>query len=270
MAVGSKSLMAMIPVMPPFLGKVPRSMMHTKGFSLMEMAVVLMILGTLLGGVLVAVSQTTENTRRSNALAQLRQIEDALYGYAQTVGELPCPANDAGTPGEEDDDGSGGCNLYYGFVPYSTLGIYGSINSDGLMVDPWQNPYRYAVDDGDIYTDSTELRTRYNAGTAVNTMLHICKTDSATTSCDSGETIAETIPLIVLSMGADWANCPDADAPFETENACEATSTNLNLQIPADEVFVKADYVEDVYDDQLIWLSPYLLFNKMISAGQLP
>ena len=48
------------------------------GFSLIEMAMVLVIIGTLMGGVLVAVSQTTENSRRATARNQLREIETAL------------------------------------------------------------------------------------------------------------------------------------------------------------------------------------------------
>jgi hypothetical protein len=40
--------------------------------------------------------------------------------------------------------------------------------------------------------------------------------------------------------------------------------------IATDNQFVSTDYAEDLFDDQLIWLSPYVLFNRMISAGRLP
>lgn len=80
----------------------PRHNGTHRGFSLIEMAVVLLILGTLMSGVLVAVTQTTESNRRSNARTQLRTIEEALYGYAQAFGSLPCPAS-VTSAGAEDD-----------------------------------------------------------------------------------------------------------------------------------------------------------------------
>src|SRR5688500_2018312 len=115
---------------------------YEKGFSLIEMAMVLMIIGTLMGGILVAVSQTTENSRRATARNQLREVETALYGFAQLNGRLPCPAlHDSN--GIEDPDGGGGCTRSNGFVPSATLNLNGAVNADGLLLDPWGNPLRY-------------------------------------------------------------------------------------------------------------------------------
>jgi hypothetical protein len=65
-------------------------------------------------------------------------------------------------------------------------------------------------------------------------------------------------------MGADWATFTSAD---EVENA---EGTLGIYAIATDNQFVSTDYAEDLFDDQLIWLSPYVLFNRMISAGRLP
>jgi len=53
------------------------------GFSLIEMAIVLTILGALLSGLLVALGQSTENSRRIEARNELRDFSEALYGFAQ-------------------------------------------------------------------------------------------------------------------------------------------------------------------------------------------
>src|SRR5690606_34494536 len=104
---------------------------------------VLMIVGILMSGVIMAVSDTMVGARRSATLAQLRQIEDALYGFAQSQGRLPCPATpasngyEAGTPGA--------CSQNDGFIPNATLGLYGQVDANGVLVDSWQNPMRYAV-----------------------------------------------------------------------------------------------------------------------------
>lgn len=243
-----------------------------RGFSLMEMAVVLMIVGTMMSGVLVAISQTTENSRRSTAITELRRIEDALYGFAQTNGRLPCPAT-AASGGDESPAGGGDCTAWHGFIPASTLGLFGDVNADGLLLDPWQNPYRYSVASTDLtngraFTSTAGMDELYQSAATVlandTDLLSVC--DSA--AC-TGTILGDTIPAIVLSMGADWATFTSAN---ELENASGATLVNggNSYTVTNTNNFVVTDYAEDQFDDQLIWLSPYLLFNRMISAGKLP
>lgn len=249
---------------------IPKALSSQHGFSLMEMAVVLMILGTLMSGVLVAVSQTTENNRRTNSLVQLRQIEEALYGYAQTNGRLPCPAiftAVAADKGREDPQGGGACTEPHGFVPVATLGFYGPTNDDGLLLDPWQNPVRYSVaeydDNGDSIPDFTSdagISDLFSTGNLVADpdLLRVCDSDTC-----GGDILADTVPALVYSMGANWATYTSAD---EQENATAAAT----YPISDDNDFVSTSYSEENFDDQIIWLSPYVLFNKLISAGQLP
>jgi hypothetical protein len=87
------------------------------------------------------------------------------------------------------------------------------------------------------------------------------------TRCDPPQLLSDTVPALVLSMGANWANCATASAN-EVENSCEDVLGVFDL--PADNNFVVTDYSEDNFDDLVLWLSPYLLFNRMISAGKLP
>lgn len=245
------------------------------GFSLMEMAVVLMIMGVLMSGVLVSVSQTTLNARRATALAQLRQIEDALYGYAQSNGRLPCPATADGT-GTATPAAGGTCTQRHGFVPAATLGFAGAINQDGLLLDPWQNPYRYSVADGSnpVYTTTASIDAFFNAGTTIittnpgNSMMRIC----SATACAVSEVVTTIAPAVILSMGENWANTTSAD---ELNNANSTAPiigavTGNRYLVNDDYDFVASDYIEDQFDDQLVWLSPYVLFNRMVSAGKLP
>jgi prepilin-type N-terminal cleavage/methylation domain-containing protein len=235
------------------------------GFSLMELAVVLMIIGTLMGGILAGVSNAAESGRRTQALSQLREIEAALIGYAQANGHLPCPSTHT-TEGKADPVTNGACTVMHGFVPSTTLGLNGRINDDGLLLDPWQNPYRYSVasstvSSGRAFTSTAGLKELFNdseLSTITNT-LRVC--DAA--AC-SGVVMADRVPALVFSMGADWATYNSAD---ETENA----GTTLGAYDIADDAdFASTEFVEDVFDDQLVWISPHILFNKLISAGKLP
>lgn len=57
-----------------------------------------------------------------------------------------------------------------------------------------------------------------------------------------------------VSRGANWANPPLTD---------EAENTD------GDSNFVSHDF-QPGFDDTVLWLSPNTLFNRMVTAGQLP
>jgi predicted secreted protein len=85
----------------------------------------------------------------------------------------------------------------------------------------------------------------------------LCVGDSASIGPNCGAPVlADTVPAIIFSMGADWSSTTSAN---ELENS-DGT----------DNQFVSTIYSEDLYDDQLIWLSPFILFNRLIDAGKLP
>jgi len=236
------------------------------GFSLLEMAVVLLIVSALLGGLLVSLSTTRDLNDRNEAENQLDVIVEALYGFAQAQGRLPCPATDTSN-GAEAPLGGGACTLgggipvASGFVPASTLGISGPTNSDGLLIDPWNNPYRYSVTEanGNAFTTTNSMRTVGIATLAPD--LRVC--DSA--ACTN--TVASAVPVVVLSMGPDWGDFTGADADA-TENAGERTVAGYRHGNDRD--FVSSGYIEDVFDDVITWISPNILYTRMISAGQLP
>lgn len=261
------------PLAPTFLA-LPANMRITpgnlnalSGFSLVEMAIVLLIMGTILGGLLTAVGQSTENTRRLEVRNKLREIEETLYGFAQVNGRLPCPADDTST-GFEDPLGGGDCTRQHGFLPNSTLGISGGVNTDGLLIDPWGNPYRYSVavrdasDSNRAFTSAAGLSTFYNNNEISTTdMLRVCDIDDC-----SGAILGDVVPAIVISMGKNWADFSSAN---EVENGSgDSSMTGYTVTNTSD--FVSAGYSEVNFDDMLTWVSPHLLFSKLITAGKLP
>lgn len=252
---------------------------QSSGFSLMEMAVVLMIMGVLMSGVLVSVSQTTLNARRSTALAQLRSVEEALYGFAESQGRLPCPASNT-TDGGEDGVGTPiVCNISHGFVPSATLGINGQINADGLLLDPWGNPIRYSVvrtalndNAGNTnpgnpdFSNRTSIDNFFGNGTAIDptNMLQVC--DESTCM---NNVLTDISPAVILTTGENGA-AYSAGTSSNNEVANGGDAALGAYAINDDLIFVSANYIEDQFDDQLVWLSPYVLFNRMVSAGKLP
>lgn len=242
------------------------------GFSLLEMAVVMLIVGLLLGGLFSAVGDSTQLKRRSDATAQLKLIEEALYGFAQANGRLPCPASNASV-GQESPVGGGACTPgYHGFVPAVTLGLQGSLNSQSLLMDPWGNPLRYSVSDLTItgssaFTSTAGLDKLFaNVALMVPGANMICV---ATTAACGATILSNTVPALIYSLGNNWGSFSSA---LELENVTPPVIAPGWGSV-ANNNFVSAGYADEganEFDDLLVWLSPSILFFRLVSAGQLP
>ncbi len=256
-----------------------------KGFTLVELAIVLVIVGVLLGGFIGSLASRIEVTQRDNTKDQLEDIKSALLGFAGAEGRLPCPTTTTGD-GEEQPVGGGACTLQYGFVPGRTLGLSGAYNLDDLLVDAWGNPIRYSVttSDTDAFTTSGVGDIQDTGMATLDPNLVVCSEDSAAgTSCSAGNTLLDKAPFILLSLGKDGNEFVTTVAPSsdQGENAGEATvaanatGENLAYTVGNNRVFVSKDFsgvdsTAGQFDDLIVWVSPYILYSRMIEAGQLP
>ena len=83
---------------------------RTAGFTLVEMAVVLLIMALLLGGLLPTLSSRVEQQRLGEVRKQLDEIEQAAIGYALINGRLPCPASSSSNGAESFASGGNATN----------------------------------------------------------------------------------------------------------------------------------------------------------------
>lgn len=141
---------------------------YSKGFTLVEMAVVLVIIGLVLSGLLVSLSAQVEQKNFNENETTIDNIKEALLGYAMANGRFPCPAATPATGITAVEAFAGGgspsngmcAQFYNGFVPAITLGL-SPTNTSGYILDGWNNPIRYAVFPlADGSTDSGGI-TRY-------------------------------------------------------------------------------------------------------------
>ncbi|HAN55905.1 MAG TPA: hypothetical protein DCQ77_06830, partial [Betaproteobacteria bacterium] len=127
---------------------------HQRGFSLIEIAIVLFIVSLLLGGMLLPLAAQQDMRNQGDTQKQLTEAREALLGFAIANGRLPCPAS-AGSNGVESPataatatTGVPCTNPYDGFLPAVTLGL-APIDAQGFAVDGWGgntiNRIRYAV-----------------------------------------------------------------------------------------------------------------------------
>jgi prepilin-type N-terminal cleavage/methylation domain-containing protein len=246
-----------------------------RAFTLIEMAIVLLIVGLLLGGLLPTLASRVEQQRLGEVRKQLDEIEQALLGYAITNGRLPCPASSSSKGIENFSNGasavSGACsNFYDGYAPAATLGL---VSADGYAIDPWGNRIHYAV------TSWNNTFTKLNGMSTVGmsklmqdnpVLLQVCSGSigMSPTKCaaDTLLTAAPGVPLVIYSTGKNGS--------YGGTGADEAANPNINSN-NNDPVFVTHTPTANTapngeFDDIVIWLSPNILYYRMVAAGRLP
>lgn len=244
------------------------NMKYQLGFSLVEMAVVLVILGFVLGALLLPLQAQRQQLFYSQTDNTLEQARKALLGYAQTQGRLPCPAT-ATSQGMADPLAGGTCTVSVGFLPATTLGIQPT-DSNGFSLDAWNNRVRYAVTQTDnsnnLSTYFTTANEMANQGiTNLQPNIRVCASSIGITAtrCSGGiesNYLINNAVAVIYSIG---------------ETGSEASGGgDENANLDTDPVFVSHDITSanatgGEFDHLVVWISPYILYNAMIQAGQL-
>ncbi|MEJ0063356.1 MAG: type II secretion system protein [Alphaproteobacteria bacterium] len=150
----------------------------TAGFTLVELAIVLVIVGLIIGGVLTA-QQITQNARITNAVQAVKSLQAATQSYNQNYGALPGDDANAATRfpnkvlGSGDGKGTiesvGNQNEPVWF--WSHLRAAGLIKGDGNSTTLPSNPFS-----GGFYTihnGAFDTTNGFVAGTSVVCLDHV-------------------------------------------------------------------------------------------------
>jgi prepilin-type N-terminal cleavage/methylation domain-containing protein len=255
------------------ISRMPR---FARGFSLIELAIGLVIVATLLSALLVPLATQMDQRRTAETQRALEAARDALVGFAIANGRLPCPAVDATSGAETFATGgsatNGNCATTTGFLPAVALGLDG-VNGSGLLLDAFGGPVRYAVampsglagipDNAFTRTDGMKTSATMRAITSSSSLLSICsEASTSTTSCSAGATLANgNVIAVIYSLGKNGTDTVRTLATDEAENMPEA----------GDRVFVNRVRNDQTgYDDMLVWISPATLISRMTAGGTLP
>lgn len=261
------------------------------GFTLIEMAVVLLVVTLLLGGLLVPLATQVQQRKISETQQMLEDIKEALFGFAASHVAtdnhpyLPCPDVTATVTGQtamipndgQEDrcpDANGGCitvgkdacPVTRGNLPWVTLGT--------ASADSWGNRFRYQVMQN--FADSS---TGFTLGTTGAIRVSNKGSDKNTSS------LVTTAPALVMSFGPNGYGAihednnaqaaPPAQNADETTNSSSANPGYLSRTPSASQAAIACSDIKPgvpfcEFDDMVIWLSPNILFNRMIAAGRLP
>jgi prepilin-type N-terminal cleavage/methylation domain-containing protein len=231
-----------------------------KGFTLLELAVVVAVITLLLGSLLVPLATQVEQRNVAQTQKQLDDVREALLGFVIVNGRLPRP-----TPSEADgNERAAACadaRECTGYLPWVTLGV--------AKTDVWGKVIVYSVapqyangtftfdTPGSLKTVQTRLADGTLANMATNLVVvygsHGAKNwgksengtdiiDSSTTNLDEDANNGKFHCTVV-------ANCTD----FVSRPLTAATAA------PGGE-----------FDDQLAWVPQSILLSRMVAAGKLP
>lgn len=244
---------------------------NISGFTLVEMAMVLMVVGLLLGGLIPTLSAQMESRRINETRKSMGEIQDALAGFAIVNGRLPCPADPAISTGQS---GAGTertppciTGNSTGALPWATLGVN--------ETDAWGNRYTYRVSSdfsdapGITFGKDKDGNNCIPAPIPANSTFALCSvgTLDARSAASGGTSIAIDVPAVIISHGKNAAGAytqqgtqlsasSDAD---EQENSDGNADNNYVNHTPTPS-----------FDDQVVWLSNNILLNRMVTAGKLP
>ena len=239
------------------------------GFTITELAVVMAVVGLLLGMGMYTLSAQVEQRNIGDTERRLQDARELLFAFAVVNGRLPCPAA-ANTTGDEAPAGGGACTTYYGgFLPARTLGFQ-PLDSAGYAVDAWGNRIRYAVSNRSWGT-AMRFTTKATAAdpwllSTTPTDLVVCSQSPAAVgaaTCDAGTAVTNTSTVVALV--------------FSTGKNGNVGGTGLNeaRNLDMNALFVNrppdpAGAAGGEFDDQMLWIPVGVLYSRMIAAGVLP
>lgn len=218
------------------------------------------ILTLLLGSILVPLTTQVEQRQISETQRILDGARDTLLGHAIARGHLPCP--------DTDNDGienvtNGNCsvigadNIAHGYLPWQTLGIPTN--------DAWGNRIRYAV--SEQYAERSPGGTTFTLDSPTPAIRVCSTTTPACTTILTPDAVVILVSHGKNGYGAINSASGTTYAPPTSPDELENTNTNRDF---VSRVSTGTGAAVGEFDDIVLWMSRYTLFNRMVTAGRLP
>jgi prepilin-type N-terminal cleavage/methylation domain-containing protein len=216
------------------------------GFTLVEMTVVLIILGLMLGWLLMPLEAQIDQKKIQETRVSIAEIKEALIGFAMINGRFPCPATVTDPASADFGVETVPCPTAAtseGYLPWKTLGVietdaWGDVQktSAGGMAGYW----RYRVDRN--FSVAFDMTTAFSV-------------DALKVQDSAGSALTTTTerPVAIIYSTGKNRLADGENADYEVSNGV-----------------YESDVQSTDFDDHLAWISRPLLMNRMVTAGKLP
>lgn len=244
----------------------------SSGFSLVEMAIVLVITGLILGTVIGAMNVQVTGQRIKETQERQRVIKDALINYIRQNSKLPCPAlitladdhASAGIPnctsGTNSIDVPAVDSAFYGAIPWKELGL-----SPEAVKDAYGRRFTYIV------TYAATLSTLNISGLTGNLLLYPTATDATANTnrlnpCNGTLSVCDNLAVVaIISHGANgygaYSNQGSLLSDASASDNEKENSDHANLKL------VDGDFNQQSFDDYVLWVKPSELLQPLTNSG---
>ncbi len=236
--------------------------MAISGFTLVELAMVLLIIGLLLGGLLMPLATQIEQRDRSFVQQELEEIKKALFGYAVINGRLPCPSfetNPASVDYGKPDNSRCGEE---GILPWRVLGV--------AETDPWGAPRSAA---SSLWVGHWRYRVREEFTNELQMDVHF-EDNMPGSSADELVVFHEDITNKLTASGGDspvlivYSTGPNR-VPDDGNSDSALHDPAIAPTAPNDTEF-QGGVPYSGFDDIMVWMTRPVLLSTMLSARVLP
>lgn len=243
-----------------------------RGFTLIEMAIVLIIITILIGGLAVPLSAQIQARRVAETNKILEEAKEAIIGYAMTHKStdgnqrpyLPCPDTNGDGREEARNTGlgtgpelDGSCPQSFGFFPWVDLG--------GAAHDAWGNRLRYVV--------TAKLANRISGFSSDPAQQNTgaWKNIASSSGCASVD-VAAGVPFVLVSHGPNGWGARNVNG--NTLAAPGSADENENL-LGDNACYVsrapsKPGGAGGEFDDLVTWMSWGTLISRVCPSGGCP
>lgn len=181
-----------------------------RGFTLIELAIVLAIVGALIGGGAYFALGFLQQQRHAAVRSSLDTVEEALSLYVARHRRLPCPADATAGDGRAHGDPETGCDddQQHGIPPWVDLGL-----SEGQVIDPWGRYFTYRVGAELVLTNAMNMS--------------LCD-PSLDAYSDPPDLVNDPMCFMDLSYGCPCQGVDDPESDFQGDES-EVTAFMMNL-----------------------------------------
>lgn len=231
-------------------------MKRHQGFTLIELAIVLIIVTLLIGGLAVPLSAQIQARRIAETRKTLDAAQEAIVGFAMTHPgslapnrRLPCPDTD-GDGRENLDIAANSCQSNAGWLPWVNLGV-------GAQ-DAWGNRLRYSV--------LTKFATEgFRASSTPADPLVVCTAASCSTTAPD---VAADVVYVLVSHGPNgWGARNLSGSTLAAPSGPDEIANLDNDRIYVSRTPTDTSAVRGEFDDLVAWTPFVQLIAQVCPAG---